>query len=161
MGHLKFHIHPFFVVQNLSDRLYKKVRFGKDFDGIQIAQRYYRLEYIGTQDKGIVMSGADVTVKFNIPFTFMINRVEITHLSTTDALSVDEVEATFKRANGDILDVPLARSPYWQKKQLNASRMIIDFTDKKLVFESGTHTYIFNTTSTDKLIVLIYIERLN
>ena len=157
----KFHIHPFFVVQNLSDRLYKKVRFGKDFDGIQIAQRYYRLEYIGTQDKGILMTGADVTVKFNVPFTFMLDRVEINHLSTTDVASVDEVEATFKRETGDILDVPLAKNQYWIKKQLNASNMIIDFTDKKMVFESGTHTYVFNTTSTDKLIVLIYIERLN
>ena len=107
------------------------------------------------------MTGADVTVKFNVPFTFMLDRVEINHLSTSDVASVDEVEATFKRETGDILDVPLAKNQYWVKKQLNASNMIIDFTDKKMVFESGTHTYVFNTTSTDKLIVLIYIERLN
>jgi len=145
----------------MSEQLYKKVRFGNDFDGTQIAQRYYRLEYIGTGDKGILMTGSDVTVKFNVPFTFMLKRVEITHLTATNTASVDEVEATFKRESGNILDVPLAKNQYWIKKQLNASNMIIDFTDKKLVFESGTHSYVFKSTSTDKLIVLIYIERLN
>ena len=143
----------------MSEQLYKKARFGKDFDGIQIAQRYYRLEYIGTGDKGILMTGSDVTVKFNAPFTFMLKRVEITHLTTTNTDSTDELDVTFKRESGDILDVPLAKNQYWT--MLTPSNLIIDFTDKKLVFESGTHSYVFNSTNTDKLIVLIYIERLN
>ena len=105
------------------------------------------------------MTGADITVKFNVPFTFMLKRVEITHLTTADVDSVDELEITFKRESGDILDVPLAKNQYWT--QLIPSNLIIDFTDKKLVFESGTHSYVFTSTSTDKIIVLIYIERLN
>ena len=107
----------------------------------------------------LVMTGADVEFEFTVPFTFKMDRVVIRHLDGALAESVTELEATFQRDQGDITGMPLGKEMYWSKKQLNAANMTIDFTDKKLKFESGKHSWTFNGTTDHELIVAIYIVR--
>ncbi len=141
-------------------RQYRKVQMGKDFDAVQISQRYHRLEYKTYSDKSVQMTGSDVESEFAPPFTFQLIRIELTHYDATNALSVTELEAHLDRKAGSVLDVPLATTSYWTKKQLNSSKMIIDFTGEEMVFEAGTHTLTLNGTSTDKVTVIIYIKEL-
>ena len=136
---------------------YRKKPAGKDFLSIQIAQRYYRLEYNAKANKSVLMTGSDVTTQFSLDFTFMIDRIELTHRDTNNDLSVTELEVTVERKAGSVLDIPLAETPYFVKKQLNSSRMMIDLQKDKRVFEAGTHSITIKGTSTDIVTPVIYI----
>lgn len=133
---------------------------GKDFDAVQISARYHRLEYKTYSDKSVQMTGSDVEAEFTVPFTFQLIRLELTHRDTSNDLSVTELEAYMKRKAGTVLDNPLAETAYWSKKQLNLSKMIVEFTDRELVFEAGTHTLTLNGTNTDKVTPLLYLKEL-
>jgi len=141
-------------------RQYRKVQMGKDFDSIQISTRYHRLEYKTYFDKSMQMTGSDVEAEFTVPFTFQLIRIELTHRDTNNALAVTELEAYLKRKAGSVLDNPLAEAQYWAKKQINLSKPWLDFTDRELVFEAGTHTLTLNGTNMDKVTPLIYLKEL-
>ena len=119
----------------------------------------YRLKFNATDD-GFDLTGAADATLFTIPFPFRIHRVIVHHIDSAYADSVTELEASFTRELGHVFGMVYQREKYWSKKQLNSSDFTIDFTDKKLFFEAGTHTHTWTGTATDIIVVSIYIERL-
>jgi len=133
---------------------------GKDYDSIQISRRHYRLNYKSTADNGVILTGGTDITLANMPFTFQLLRIELTHRNSSNVLTDIEYEFYVQRTTGDILDIALACTATFTKKQINDQRALVDFTDKELVFESGTHQFIFIGTATEKIIPLIYIKEL-
>jgi len=139
---------------------YQRKPFGKDYMGIQISQRHYRLNYNPTSDNSVALTAGTDTTTFTVPFTFQFLRAEFTHINATNVLVTTEYESYMQRGTGSVLNIPLACTAYWTKKNITETRAFVDFTDTELVFEGGTHTLIFIGTSTDKIIPLIYIKEI-
>ena len=140
---------------------YRKTRFGKDFNALQIAQRYYRLEYSSSRDKCVLMTGADITTEFVAPFTFALQDIVIYHMATGYTASTDALEVTCRRPEVD--GIPYMIEDYLYKKVISAKNI---FSFRKLqegglVFEAGKHQLIFNSTSTDLLGIVIYVKRVD
>ena len=121
--------------------------------------KFYRLKFDAADD-GFDLTGVDDATLFTIPFPFRLHRVVVTHYDSAYNASVVEMEASFKRAVGHVFGMVRQQEMYWTKKQLNSSNFTIDFSDKKMFFEAGTHTHTWTGTATDIIIVSIYIERL-
>jgi len=140
---------------------YRKIRFGKDFDALQIAQRYYRLEYSARSDKCVLMTGSDVTVEFVSPFTFALQEIVVYHMATGYTASTDALEITCRRPEIDGL--PYTVEDYLYRKIIS-SKNIFSFRQLQeggLVFESGKHQIILNSTSTDVIGIIIYVKRVD
>ena len=140
---------------------YRKIRFGKDFNALQIAQRYYRLEYSSSRDKTVLMTGADVTTEFVAPFTFALQEIVVYHMDSSHDASTDALEITCRRPEVD--GIPYMIEDYLYRKVIS-SKNIFSFRKMQeggLVFEAGKHQIILNSTSTDLLGIVIYVKRVD
>jgi hypothetical protein len=109
-------------------------------------------------NNAVTMTGAAVTKSFNIPSAHRINKVVLCHLSALYALSTDALiyELTCKQGLHNFLpkfeDTLLARTT-----GAGVSK-VIEVFGEAYEYEQRTWTLSLNTTATDLVIPLIYVQ---
>jgi len=112
------------------------------------------------------MSGSDVTISVPIDFTFVFKRIVLNHFtSTIGTASTDDLAVTLRRVQ--IHGVDYFVDDFFKKTDLDPTngRINISFEDigdeGGEVFEGSTLQVILKSTSTDLVIPIIYIKRLD
>ncbi len=135
------------------------------FRGEKISARHWRLKYSEKSDAALVMASGTEILDFDVPFTFVLRRVHLTHRDTTKALATNVLDVTLSREKGEVIGIPEAEDVYYKKTDIAASRPIISFEDLGeeggLIFEAGGHRItLVSATTTDRVTPIIYLKEL-
>jgi len=146
--------------------MYKLIGRWGDYEVYQISARWYKLLYVKTPDKAVIMTGADVKTELPVPFTFVLNRIHLHHFtSTLGTESTDEIILTLRRPKGGILSINPFIDDFYKKADINDAKAIVSFHDFNpeggIVYEASTIQIILNSTSTDLIQPIVYLKRLD
>lgn len=135
-----------------------------DFLLEQISKKHYRLIYTARDNGALLMSGSAVEANFDIEFTFVLERLHLNHrTSTITTLSNDEMDLILSRPK--VHGLPHFEDIFWRKEGIISSPYILSFEDLNseggLVFEASTIRLSVLSTSTDLVIPIFYIKRLD
>lgn len=143
---------------------YKTRQMGA-FVADQISARIYRLRYSEETGEGyIAQTGSDITKILDIPFTFALRRVHLTHRDSSNDLCYDEMEIRVERPRGGVTESKFAQDVIHQEEDITDYHYLMTWehlNEGGLVFEAGTFQLVLNTTSTDRVTPIIYIKRLD
>lgn len=107
----------------------------------------------------ITMTGSNKTTQLRIPWMHRWVRLHLYHTDSSKDASTDELDVILRRGVGtippilDFVDDLYARADITQSK-------IIKVFGEDYKFEASTWSIILNSTSTDLVFVLVYVEQL-
>lgn len=144
----------------------KRIGIWGDYEAWQISARWYKLIYIKTVAHAVIMTGSDVTTVIRVPFTFVLNRIHLYHMtSTPGTASKDATTLTLRRPQGGISNIDYFIDDFYKMADITDSKFIITFEDLNpeggMVMEASTVQVILNSTSTDLIQPIIYLKRLD
>jgi len=101
------------------------------------------------------MTGSDVTKELYIGFTHRLLRMHFYHTDSSYAASTDELFVRIERSAGTLY--PLRFEEYlYDKSLIINSRISLLFTE--LDYEASVWKFTFNSTNTDLIFPVVYIE---
>ena len=107
-------------------------------------------------NNAIAMTGADVTKQIRIPFAHRVNKIVLVHLSAALALSADALNIDFGSSNGSDY-VQKLKDSIWTETASTISKFTEVFGDG-YEYEARTWTLTLNSTATDLIIPVIYVQ---
>lgn len=107
----------------------------------------------------IVMDGSSVKTRLKIPFPFRLVRVCLYHVDTNDAASTDALTISYHRPVGSIASHPAMKDIVWALDACRKSNPQKPFGEG-WEFEAGEWELDLNSTDTDKIEVLIYLQKM-
>jgi len=114
--------------------------------------------YLTAAPPAIVMTGLDVTTNLHIPFPHRWLRTHFYHTTAAYAVSQAYLRVTLRRAVGTMFPVEFLDELFCEF-DINAVIMIEKFGEG-FEYEAGTYNLILNTTATDLIFPLFYIQKL-
>jgi len=130
-------------------------------DGIwkmeRIGRNIYKI-YVRDSPNAITMTAADITTLLRIPFMHRLLSINLHHVSSTYADSTNALTATFQRA-------VTTQIPAKYKEILWQGDYIVDPTVSEVFGEGfereeSTYSLVLNSTATDLILPVIYIQHL-
>lgn len=148
------------------EKMYGYKKETLDFFIKQISKKWFKLYLKSDPNRTVTMTGSDVTVKFEVPFTFVLKRIHLYHMTSTLGTESDDLlEVTLRRAEGQITDIPYFEDDFYHKAGISQPKIIISFEDLGdeggIVFEAGTINVILNSVDTDLVQAIVYVKRLD
>lgn len=114
--------------------------------------------YITVDPHAIVMTGAIVVTQLHIPFPHKWLRTHFYHTDAAYAVSLDYLRITLRRELGTMFPVQFADDLFCEF-DINAL-MIIEKFGEGFEYEAGVYNLLLNTTATDLIFPLFYIQKL-
>jgi len=114
--------------------------------------------YITVDPHAIVMTGANVMTQLHIPFPHRWLRTHFYHTDAAYAVSIDYLRITLRRELNTMFPVQFADDLFCEF-EINAV-MVIEKFGEGFEYEAGTYNVILNTTATNLIFPLFYIQKL-
>lgn len=114
--------------------------------------------YITVDPHAIVMTGADVVTQLHIPFPHRWLRIHFYHTDAAYTISLEYLRITLRRELGTMFPVQFADDLFCEF-EINAV-MLIEKYGEGFEYEAGVYNLILNTTATDLLFPLFYVQKL-
>lgn len=114
--------------------------------------------YITADPNAIVMTGADVTTQLQIPFPHRWGHIHFYHTDAAYAISLAYLRATLRREVGTMFPARFSDELFCEF--VINSHMFLEMFDEPFYFEASTYNVILNTTVTQLIFPLFYIEKL-
>ena len=116
--------------------------------------------YITKSPHSITMKGSDVTTELHIPFIHRWLRIHFFHTdSSYDAVTGgDRLNILLKRTAGTL--TPQKFEEYLYKETGLTSARITEVFGESFEYESGIHQLVLNSTSTNLVFPVFYIQKL-
>ena len=108
-------------------------------------------------DSALAMTGADVTLQLRIPYPHRINKLCFTHLVAAGTLGTDATKIEFGCKQGQNDHVPLFEDLLLAIAASTDSTLTEVFGEA-YEYEARTWTLTLNTTATDKVIPLFFVQ---
>jgi len=123
----------------------------------RIGKNIYKI-YRELSPYSITMTGADVTTKLPIPFPHRILRMHIYHTDSAYAASVDALDVILRRAAGSLTPEK------FEEDLFNESGIVLskvtEVFGEGFEYEAGIYDVILNSTATDLIFALFYVQKL-
>ena len=110
-------------------------------------------------NSALPMTGAELPFYVAIPYFHRINKIVLLHLTSAFADGTDKLSAKFEveQGNSDI-------SPKWHDRILNLTSVMLSLVTENygdgFEYEARNYTLKLNSTATDLVIPLIYIQKI-
>jgi hypothetical protein len=114
--------------------------------------------YITADPSAIVMTAADVTTQLQIPFAHRWLRTHFYHTTAAYALSLTYLRITIRREVATMLPVRFSDELFCEF-DIN-SHMILEMFGEGFEYEPSTYNLILNTTATELIFPIFYIQKL-
>lgn len=112
-----------------------------------------------TTEKYVSMTGAEVTKQLIVPFAHRIVKIIMRHTTTADVDSIDPLDIQIRRDVGQISDMPALKDILQTQADLVDSAITLTFGEG-FEYEPTTWILSFNATATDRVYIMIYLQRL-
>lgn len=109
-------------------------------------------------DRGILMTGSDVTTSLTIPFAHTWLMGVLKHLSSAYAASTDAVYVLLNQPQGSIEPLAYGEEYIYRGYDLTDSRITLSLPNN-FRFPAGTYNLVLNSTSTDIIVPLLKVRR--
>ena len=106
----------------------------------------------------IPMTGADVTVEITIPYFHRINKLVLIHLDSSYDKSTDALDVDFECKQGKSTISPKWTDMLFQEDNIAVAE-ITEVFGEGFEYEPRTWSLTLNTTNTDLVIVVLYIQK--
>jgi hypothetical protein len=107
----------------------------------------------------LLLTGSEDTLKIAIPFSHRLIKAIIRQTSSTESDSVNPVDISVRRDAGAINDCPKLTEYLQVQADLIESSWILTFGDG-FEYEATKWTFAFTGTSTDRIRIALYFQRL-
>ena len=114
--------------------------------------------YITAAPNGIVMTGAAVTTQIAVPFPHRWLRIHFYHTTIAFVASADALAITLRRPAGAMTPERFSEDLY--NVAATVASRITEVFGGDFEYEAGAYDLILNTTATDLIFPLFYIQKL-
>lgn len=114
--------------------------------------------YVTAAPNGIVMTAADVTTPLQIPFPHRWVRIHFYHTTVAYVASIDALAIILRRRAGTMIPVRFSEDLF-NGAGIVASR-ITEVFGEGFEYEPTTYDVTLNTTATDLIFPLFYVQKL-
>lgn len=121
---------------------------------------YIEISYVGSTDRGIPLTGADVKTQLQIPFPHRILNLQLYHTTSAYVDSTTKYTLQFGRLVGSIPVLEHAGVTLWHQPDIPAVSKIVAFGENENMSVSSVYTLTLNGTATDIIFPLITVQQL-
>lgn len=114
--------------------------------------------YLAIDPHAVVMTGADVMTQLNIPFPHKWIRIHFYHTTAAFVVSLDYLRITLRRELNTMFPIQFSDDLFCEY-YINAL-MTLEVFGEGFQYEAGPYNLILNTTATDLIFPLFYIQKL-
>jgi hypothetical protein len=122
-----------------------------------VAKNIYKI-YPARSPHSITMTGADVTTALRIPFPHRLIRLHWRHTDSAYAASTDALAIILRRPEGSMTP------EHFEEDVFNETNIVKSKGTEKygegFEYEAGVYSVILNTTNTDLIFPILYVQKL-